>query len=163
MENLPLEKQTEIKKMSSERLATYLVRAGYDEEGVFNMDRSELLNAWAECVAAGRDNPPETQSTATPTNIAPVRDWDFHKQMLEFEMLKYREEREERKRREEFEKQKYEMEWRIRQQQLEEEKELRLREIKLKEEELARLAKRDKEESEKKNRSLVGPSSLGRP
>ena len=57
MDTLSIEKQENIKRMSTERLIAYLIRAGSDEETVLTMDRSQLLEAWAELVAAGRDKP----------------------------------------------------------------------------------------------------------
>jgi len=43
MEKLSVEKRTEISKMSTERLRAKLIKAGYDEDEVFEMDRSEYL------------------------------------------------------------------------------------------------------------------------
>ena len=48
MEKLSVEKQTEVSKMSMERLRAKLTKAGYDEDEVFEMDRSELLSTYAE-------------------------------------------------------------------------------------------------------------------
>ena len=43
-----MEKRTEVSKMSTERLRAKLTKAGYDEDEVFEMDRSELLSTYAE-------------------------------------------------------------------------------------------------------------------
>ena len=48
MEKLSVEKQTEVSKMSTEHLRAKLTKAGYDEDEVFEMDRSELLSTYAE-------------------------------------------------------------------------------------------------------------------
>jgi len=48
MEKLSVEKRTEVSKMSTERLHARLIKAGYDEDEVFEMDRSELLSTYAE-------------------------------------------------------------------------------------------------------------------
>ena len=48
MEKLSVEKRTEVSKMSTERLRAKLTKAGYDEDEVFEMDRSELLRTYAE-------------------------------------------------------------------------------------------------------------------
>jgi len=48
MEKISVEKQTEVSKMSTERLRARLIKAGYDEYEVFEMDRSELLSTYAE-------------------------------------------------------------------------------------------------------------------
>ena len=47
MEKLSVEKRTEVSKMSTERLRARLIKAGYDEDEVFEMDRSELLSTYA--------------------------------------------------------------------------------------------------------------------
>jgi len=44
MEKLSVEKRTEVSKMSTERLRAKLIKAGYDEDEVFEMDRSQLLS-----------------------------------------------------------------------------------------------------------------------
>ena len=46
MEKLSVEKRTEVSKMSTERLRARLIKAGYDEDEVFEMDRSELLSTY---------------------------------------------------------------------------------------------------------------------
>ena len=48
MEKLSVEKRTEVFKKSTERLRARLTKAGYDEDEVFQMDRSELLSTYAE-------------------------------------------------------------------------------------------------------------------
>ena len=60
------------------------------------MGRPELLAAWAEIVAAGKDEPP---IAARPMGYDP----ELEKQRLEFEIRKYEQEREERRVREEQE------------------------------------------------------------
>jgi len=48
MAKLSVEKRTEVSKMSKERLRASFIKAGYDEDEVFEMDRSELLSTYAE-------------------------------------------------------------------------------------------------------------------
>jgi len=48
MEKLSVNKQTEVFKMSTERLRARLIKAGYDEDEVVEMDRNELLSTYAE-------------------------------------------------------------------------------------------------------------------
>jgi len=48
MEKFSVEKRTEVSKMSTKRLRAKLIKAGYDENKVFEMDRSELLSTYAE-------------------------------------------------------------------------------------------------------------------
>ena len=48
MEKLSVEKRTEVSKMSTERLRARLIKAGYDEDEVVEMDCNELLSTYAE-------------------------------------------------------------------------------------------------------------------
>jgi len=48
VEKLSVEKRTEVSKMSTERLRASLIKAGYDENEVFEMDRSEFVSTYAE-------------------------------------------------------------------------------------------------------------------
>jgi hypothetical protein len=50
MEKLPIEKQSEIKRMPTERLRAKLVNAGFGEEEVLQMERAQLLETYAEMV-----------------------------------------------------------------------------------------------------------------
>ena len=47
MEALTPVKQAYIRKMSSERLRVYLIKAGRDEDEVMSLDRDHLLEQWA--------------------------------------------------------------------------------------------------------------------
>jgi predicted protein tyrosine phosphatase len=90
MESLNPKTQEQIKKMSTEYLYVKLAKAGYDEEAIVKMSREQLIAAWAELVAAGKDKPHAPALVhADPT---------LEQKRLEFEMLKYREqvEREEK-------------------------------------------------------------------
>ena len=57
MESLPPKTQEQIKKMSSEYLVLKLTKAGIDEDVIMKMSREQLMAAWAELVAAGKDKP----------------------------------------------------------------------------------------------------------
>ena len=96
MEKLDASKREAIKKMSNIRLMSKLIGAGVDEETIQAVGRPELLAAWAEIVAAGKDEPP---IAARPMGYDP----ELEKQRLEFEIRKYEQEREERRVREEQE------------------------------------------------------------
>jgi len=48
MEKLSVEKRTEVSKISTERLRARLIKAGYDEDEVVEMDCNELLSTYAE-------------------------------------------------------------------------------------------------------------------
>ena len=54
MEKLAAEKQAEVSKMSTERLRAKLTKAGYDEDDVFEMERGDLLNTYAEYLVTNR-------------------------------------------------------------------------------------------------------------
>ena len=48
MEKLTAEKRAEVSKMSTERLRAKLIKAGYDEDEIVEMERGDLLNTYAE-------------------------------------------------------------------------------------------------------------------
>ena len=75
MEKLSVEKRTEVSKMSTERLRARLAKAGYDEDEVFEMDRSELLSTYAEYLLS----PPIPEKAEG----GAVEEWEFRKQELE--------------------------------------------------------------------------------
>ena len=54
MEKLSAEKRTEVSKMSTERLRARLIKTGYDEDEVFEMDRSELISTYAAYLLSPR-------------------------------------------------------------------------------------------------------------
>ena len=58
MEKLSVEKRTGVSKMSTERLCAKNSKAGYDEDEVFEMDRSEFVSTYAEYLLL----PPITES-----------------------------------------------------------------------------------------------------
>jgi hypothetical protein len=149
-----------------------LIKAGYDPDSVADLDRTSLLNQYAEFVLAGEpEKLPETDSrpseVSSPAPVA-VTNFDMQMKMFELEMLRLQAEREEREwarlrlekeREERLRREELEREERLRREELEKQRweadrELRLREIKLKEDELARQAAKDKLDGERK-RSLA--------
>jgi hypothetical protein len=90
MESLNPKTQEQIKKRSTEYLYVKLAKASYDERAIVKMSREQLIAAWAELVAAGKDKP------HAPALVH--ADPALEQKRLEFEMLKYREqvEREEK-------------------------------------------------------------------
>src|SRR5688572_26236614 len=105
MEALTLEQQANIRKMSSERLRVYLLKAGRDEEEVMTWDRNQLIEEWA--IEVGKSEEEAEEFKASPAS--PVQtELELQKQRLEFERYKY--EREERRREEEREERKKERE-----------------------------------------------------
>ena len=126
--------------MSSLRSSAKLLEAGLDETQIQAMDRSQMMNTWAEMVAAGKDKP-----TAVASPIAGLVGYDpeLERKRLDFEIQKYEQEREDRKLREEKEDNKAEERKKTEEKEKEERKkkeekeaELRLHEIRLKEKEL---------------------------
>jgi hypothetical protein len=57
MEKLTPQQQESIKKMGSARLIVKLLEVGWSEEKVEELDRTGLIKAWAEIVAAGKEKP----------------------------------------------------------------------------------------------------------
>jgi len=48
MEKLKAEKRAEVFKMSTERMRAKLIKAGYDEDEIVEMESGDLLNTYAE-------------------------------------------------------------------------------------------------------------------
>ena len=88
MEKLSVEKRTEVSKMSTERLRAKLTKAGYDEDEVFEMDRSQLLSTYAEYLLS----PPIPESPEKAEGVAvggmSAEEWEFRKQELELKRQK---------------------------------------------------------------------------
>jgi len=81
MEKLDASQKDAIKKMSSLRLSVKLLEAGFDEAQIQAMDRGQMMAAWAEIVAAGKDKPP----TAGVIGYDP----DLERERLRFEIRRY--------------------------------------------------------------------------
>ncbi len=90
MESLPPKTQESIKKLSTASVTVKLIKAGYDEEAIVDMTREQLIAAWAELVATGKDKPQVKPSFYT--------DPEIERQRLQFEMRKFQDEKEERAR-----------------------------------------------------------------
>ena len=52
MEKLTQQQQEAVKKMSTDRLRLKLMTAGYEEEAVLGLERANLMNTFAELLAA---------------------------------------------------------------------------------------------------------------
>jgi transposase InsO family protein len=177
MEKLPTEQQKEITKLSTERLVAKLVRAGVNEELVDKMDRQQLLQAWAQCVADGVDKPGAAKPPEGETGGVSAASLEMQRMMFEFEKwkfeqeMKYREDERVRREKEQEERRQLEEEERIRQAEREEnekkrqdereakDRELRQRELKVREAELKRLAKRDEDDAARRE-SLASRSKF---
>jgi len=79
MEKLSVEKRIEVSKISTKRLRARLIKAGYDEDEVVEMDRSELLSTYAEYLLSLPI--PELPEKAEGGMSA--EEWEFRKQELE--------------------------------------------------------------------------------
>jgi hypothetical protein len=142
MEKLTEDKQAEIRKMASEPMLVRLIKAGYDPDSVADLDRTSLLNQYAEFVLAGEpEKLPEIDSrpseASSPAPVA-VTNLDMQMKMFELEMLRLQMEREERLRREELEREERLRREELEKQRWEADRQLCLTEIKLNEDELAR-------------------------
>ena len=92
MDRLPEKLREGIRKSSTLRLQSNLLRAGVDERTVEAMDRETLMVAWAQLVAEGKDKPVEGAAAAV-TEAADQRvlgyDPDLEKEKLNFEREKF--------------------------------------------------------------------------
>jgi hypothetical protein len=111
MDRLNATQKSEVKKLTTSRLRANLVDCGVEEETVAQMDRTALLNAWAEIVAVGGEGTSTSATITTP--VGAVYDPEVEKQRIALEMeIKLRElalkekEFEERRRKEELERRK---------------------------------------------------------
>jgi hypothetical protein len=139
MEKLEPSVRDTIKKMSKERLVVKLLKAGLEEEAIVEMSREQLVNAWAELVAADREQPKEALAAAA-AGKALGYDVDLERQRLAFKIKKFEREialNEERLAREAAEK-----------------KEMLAREAAEKEERLAAERKREEREAAEKKERL---------
>ena len=98
METLPPKTQEQIEKLSTAYLVLKLTKAGIDEEAILKMSREQLMAAWAELVATGKDKPAAAVSTRAvgPSAATAYYDPEIEKQRLAFEMQKYEEDKAER-------------------------------------------------------------------
>ena len=86
MEKLDPSRRDIIKKMSALRLSAKLLEAGIDEAQIQAMNRGQMMAAWAELVADGKDKPP--------VPVAAGYDPELERQRLDFEMRRFEEEKE---------------------------------------------------------------------
>jgi hypothetical protein len=119
MDKLPEEKVREIRKMSTPRLVAKLIKVGYEEETLGDMSRERMIEEWAECVIAGKDQSDPVAEGITFRPTVAMADAEMQKQWIAIE-----------------------------QQRLE----LKSREIDLKQREMEILARKDKDERERKDK-----------
>ena len=113
MEKLPSERRAEVKKMSDVKLVAKLQQAGFNPEQLETMDRSALMETWAELILANKDKPPAAAAIKT-GSIDP----DVEKQRLLLDIERFKWEQEEAKRRFDEERARYEDERDLRRQQI---------------------------------------------
>ena len=92
MDRLTEGKRAEVKKMADARLVSKLLQTGMPLEEVERLDRGGLMNAWAERIIEGRE-------AATAVGAPKIMgDPDLERRRLEFEIRRYEEEKEEKRR-----------------------------------------------------------------
>ena len=79
MDSLSSEKQAAIKKISTNTLVAKLIKAGYDEEVVVEMDRDQLIAELAECVLADKDQPSIAESAVVVKPTVAMTDHEMQK------------------------------------------------------------------------------------
>ena len=104
MDKLPETRRDELKKMSTVRLTSKLIRLGYSEELLETLDRPAMLNAFAELIVAGKDKPiaeagatagAEAKPAGIPSGMTMMMaDPELQKQFLELEKSKFEEAKE---------------------------------------------------------------------
>ena len=104
MEKLAAEKRAEVSKMSTERLRAKLIKAGYDEDEIFEMERGDLLNTYAEyLITPPLPESPEKTGAVGGMSEAEIefrkQELDLRKQELEWQR-EWRQAETERQRRE---------------------------------------------------------------
>lgn len=81
MEKLTAEKRAEVSKMSTERLRAKLIKAGYDEDKIFETERGDLINTYAEYLIT--PPLPESPEKAGAVGGMSVAEMEFRRQELE--------------------------------------------------------------------------------
>ena len=100
MEKLTAEKRAEVSKMSTERLRAKLIKAGYDEDDIVEMEGGDLLNIYAEyLVTPSLTESPEKAGAVGGMSEAEI---EFRRQELEIQRqeLEWRQAEAERQRKE---------------------------------------------------------------
>jgi hypothetical protein len=100
MEKLNKTRQAEMRKLSDARLIGKLTRAGMSEEKIESMDRTAMLNSWAEIVASGREDGPSKLEAAAG---GVVYDVELERQRLLLQAKQWEEELAERRAQRELE------------------------------------------------------------
>jgi ribosomal protein L21E len=113
MEKLSAEQQADIKKLSTERLRSKLVKVGYKEEEIAAMERPKLMELWAQSLWEEIIKP-QTAEAVVAKGEEPMDSYRLELEKLKLQMeeqrWRYQEEKEEKRRKEEFEQKRWEEE-----------------------------------------------------
>src|SRR5664279_140882 len=91
MDKLEPKQREAINKLSTLRLDSKLTQAGVKEEDLDPLERAQLIDAWAELVAAGKDVSPNPRSATVAESV------DIEREKLVFERQKWVADRDERR------------------------------------------------------------------
>ena len=72
-----------IKKLGTSRLISKLLSVGYTEEALDAMSRDAMLQAWAVCVASGKDKPAFASPAVTGYDV------ELEREKFDFERRKF--------------------------------------------------------------------------
>ena len=89
MDQLPKSAQDAIRKCFTLRLQHNLLRVGVDEDDVGGLERAQLIAAWAQIVAEGKDKPVDgATATVAEERAPPGYDPEVERERLQWEREK---------------------------------------------------------------------------
>jgi hypothetical protein len=83
MDRLDKTKQAEIRKLSDARLVGQLAKAGVPTEELESLDRTELMNRWAEIVLTGKEAGHVKAEAAATVSVAYDIEWEKQKALMQ--------------------------------------------------------------------------------
>jgi hypothetical protein len=83
MDRLDKTTQAEIRKLSDARLVGQLAKAGVPTEELESLDRTELMNRWAEIVLAGKEAGHVKAEAAAAVSVAYDIEWEKQKALMQ--------------------------------------------------------------------------------
>jgi len=90
MDQLPKSAQDAIRKCFTLRLQHNLLRVGDDEDDIDGLERPQLIAAWAQIVAEGKDKPVEgATATVAEERAPPGYDPEVERERLQWEREKF--------------------------------------------------------------------------
>jgi len=93
MERLDTKQKGLVQKMSMVRLIAKLAQAGSKDEDLEAMSREQLMEAWAELVAAGKEGKVGVVAAAAAVAPAAANSIEFERERMQFEREKFQAER----------------------------------------------------------------------